>query len=215
MTENQAGDTRVYSPYTLPQPSGLLSVREYLLTDMEERILLLRWVKEMEFPVDSMSYEITMLDAVGAELGRRTVTHTASDIPVIEPGVVFTLKRGIPVDEGCMNVRIRVTEVRSGAYVYRVSGHTVTADYISEEPWRYDPKAGSGERLTDRNPLFVRSKRTKKVHFLWPAAFLAALLIIVSIILPVMAKMIAEQLAQRSSEADAHAGHPVSTIEIL
>ena len=187
MIENQTGDMTVYSPYTLPQPAGLLAVREYLLTDVEgERLLILRWVRETEVPVDAMTYEIVMLDAVGAELGRRTATHLAADIPPAEIGAVFTLKRGIPVDEGCRNIRIRITEVRSGSYVYRTSGSTVVTDYIPEEPWSYDPNAGNREKLTDRIPLRVRSKRMGRVHHLWPVALLIALLLAAVITLPAL-----------------------------
>ncbi len=213
MIENQTKDTTVYSPYTLPQPAGLLSVQEYLLTDVDgERVLLLRWVKEFEFPIDSMTYEVVMLDAVGTELGRRTATHLMSDIPPAEAGSVFTLNRGISVDGGCMHVRVRVTEVKSGSYVYRVSGNTVSTDYVSEEPWTYDPKAGDDAKLTDQSPLCVRSKRTKKVHTLWPAAFLAALLIAASIILP----YITERLAESSPDETAQICRPAAqTDQIL
>ena len=201
MMENQARDTRVYSPYTLPQPSGLLAVKEYLLTDVEEdRLLLLRWVRELEYFVDSLTYEIIMLDSVGAELGRKVVTHVAADIPFAEVGEVFALKRGIPVAVDCMSVRIRVTEVKSGAYVYRVVGEAVCMDYVSQEPWKLDSKAGKKEKLTDRNPLLVRSKRTEKVSFLWPAAVLAVLILVGSFILPPLAKRIAERLHEKETQ---------------
>ncbi|MBR5124924.1 MAG: hypothetical protein IKU90_07300 [Clostridia bacterium] len=202
MMENQTRDTRVYSPYTLPQPSGLLAVKEYLLTDMEEgRFLLLRWVRELEFPVDTLTYEIVMLDSVGAELGRKTVTHVASDIPAAEVGEAFALKRGIPVEMNCMSVRIRVTEVKSGAYVYRVVGEAVHVDYIPQEPWKLDPKAGKKEKLTDRNPLRVRSKRTEKVSFLWPAALLAVLILVGSLVLPPLVKQIAQQIREKAPQS--------------
>ena len=185
MTEPQTTDKTVYSPYTLPQPAGLVSVKEYLLTDMgKERVLLLRWVKEMEFPIDALTCEITMQDAVGAELGKRAVTYHATDLPPVEAGQIFTPIAGIPVDSGCMHVRVRVTELKSGSYVYRTAGTAVTTDYIPEEPWSYDPKAGARDGLTDQNTLRVRSKRAGKVRFLWPAALITALLLAVSIILP-------------------------------
>ena len=202
MIENQIRDTTVYSPYTHPQPAGLLSVQEYLLTDVDGvRVLLLRWIKEIGFPIDSMTYEVVTLDAVGAELGRHTVSHVASDIPSAEIGQSFTLNRGIPVEGGCMHIRVRITEVKSGAYVYRVSGTTVTADYIPEEPWTYDPKAGDGEKITDESTLRVRSKRTGKVHLLGVAAFLAVLLIAASIILPYIADVFDGAFPDETAEA--------------
>ena len=48
-------NTAVHSLYTRPQPAGLCTLREYLLTDLEEgRVLLLRWVKEGDFPIDGL-----------------------------------------------------------------------------------------------------------------------------------------------------------------
>lgn len=178
-------DTTVHSLYALSQPGGLLSLREYLLTDVGgERVLLLRWVKEADVSIDSMIFEVIMMDAVGSELGRRTVTYEVSDIPPAEKGHLFAPERGIPVDSGCMEVRVNLIEVRSGSYVYRMGANTVTVDYLPEEPWVYDPRAGEQEKLTDSRGLRVRSKRRGKVHFLWLAALLTVLLILFSILSP-------------------------------
>lgn len=185
MTQLPINDKTVYSPYTPPQPADLISVKEYLLTDTDGgRVLLLRWLKEMDHPIDTVTCEITMLDAVGTELGRRTAAYSSADIPPVPRGQIFTPTAGIPVDSGCMHIRVRVTEVRSGSYAYRTAGSTVITDYIPEEPWRYDSGAGEREKLTDRNTLRVRPKRAGKVRFLWPAALLTALLLAASIILP-------------------------------
>ncbi len=188
MSEMRTKDTAVHSLYAYPQPAGLCAVREYLLTDMEEsRVLLLRWVKEGDFSIDSLTFEVTMLDAVGGELGRLTVTQKDTDIPPAEVGHVFTPERGIPVDGGCMDVRIRVLEVRSNSYIYRVENGTVTTDYEAEEPWRYDPQAGQDEGLTEANGMRVRSKRAGKVRHLWPVALLIVILLGYIILHPYLA----------------------------
>lgn len=185
MSEYQTKDTAVRGLYAHPQPAGLCAVREYLLADMEEgRILLLRWVKETEYPIDEMTFEVTMLDAVGGELGTVTVTHRGDDIPSVETGHVFTPERGIPVDGGCTDVRVRLSEVRSDSYVYRIENGAVTVDYEAPESWRYAPRAGEREGLTDAAPLRVRSKRAGKVRFLWPAALLAVILLIYAVVRP-------------------------------
>ena len=173
MTDERTKNTAVHSLYAHPQPAGLCALREYLLTDTEAgRLLLLRWVKEGDFGIDSLTFEVTMLDAVGNELGRVTITQRDGDIPPAEIGHIFTPERGVPVDGGCMDVRVRLTEVRSGGYVYRVENGTVTTDYDAPEPWRYDPHAGEKERLTEEMNVRVRSKRAGKVRFLWPVALL-------------------------------------------
>lgn len=175
----------IHSLYAHPQPAGLCALREYLLTDTEEgRLLLTRWVKEADFPVDAMTFDITMLDAVGCEMGRTTVVLRDSDIPQVEMGHIFTPELGIPVADGCMDIRIRLREITSGAYVYRVAGNTVTTDYRPAEPWRYDPHAGEAEKLTEAKGVRVRSKSSGKVRHLWPVALLTLLLLIYVIAKP-------------------------------
>ena len=179
----------IHGLYAHPQPAGLCSLREYLLTDQPAdapggRLLLFRFVKECDFPVDSMTLEVTMLDAIGSELGKLPVILRDSDIPPVETGCIFTPNLGIPVDGNCADIRVRLMEVTSGAYVYRVDGMTVTADYVPEEPWRYAPRAGEAEKLTEERGVRVRSKRSGKVRHLWPLALLTALLLICLITRP-------------------------------
>lgn len=184
MIDERTKNTAVHSLYAHPQPAGLCALREYLLTDIEEgRVLLLRWVKEGDFTVNSMTFEITMLDAVGDELGRVTVTQRDGDIPPVETGHIFTPDRGIPVDGSCMDIRVRLLEVRSGSYVYRVENGAAVTDYEAPEPWRYAPHAGEKERLTEENPMRVRSKRSGKVRFLWPVALLTVFALIYILII--------------------------------
>jgi hypothetical protein len=184
MTFESTASTAVHSLYAYPQPTGLCALREYLLTDSEEgRILLLRWVKEGDFGIDSMTFEVTMLDSMGNELGRVTVTQKDGDIPPVEAGHVFTPDRGVPVDGGCVDIRVKLLEVRSGSYVYRVENGTVIIDYDAPEPWRYDPRAGEKERLTEEKPLRVRSKRAGKVRFLWPVALLTVFALVYILII--------------------------------
>lgn len=191
----------IHSLYAHPQPAGLCTLREYLLCDplaeplaeplarhlpegQQERLLFLRFVKEADFPVDSMTFDITMLDAMGYEMGRTTVVLRDSDIPQVETGHTFTPDLGIPVACGCVDIRIRMREVTSGAYAYRVEGHTVTIDYLPPEPWRYDPRAGEEEKLTEAKGVRVRSKRSGKVRHLWPVALFTLLLLVYIIAKP-------------------------------
>ena len=82
MTETVTKGAAIHSLYAHPQPVGLCALREYLLTNTEEgKLLLLRFVKEGDFTVDSMTFEITMLDAMGGELGKLPVTLRDSEIP--------------------------------------------------------------------------------------------------------------------------------------
>lgn len=179
MTETVIQGAAIHSLYAHPQPAGLCALREYLLTNTDEgKLLLLRFVKEGDFTVDSMTFEITMLDAMGGELGKLPVTLRDSEIPPVETGHVFTPDVGIPVDGSCADIRLRLITVTSGDYTYRVEGGTVTTDYTPAEPWRYDPRAGEAEKLTEERGVRVRSKASGKVRHLWPIALLTALLLL-------------------------------------
>lgn len=179
MTETVIQGAAIHSLYAHPQPAGLCALREYLLTNTDEgKLLLLRFVKEGDFTVDSMTFEITMLDAMGDELGKLPVTLRDSEIPPVETGHVFTPDVGIPVDGSCADIRLRLITVTSGDYTYRVEGGTVTTDYTPAEPWRYDPRAGEAEKLTEERGVRVRSKASGKVRHLWPIALLTALILL-------------------------------------
>jgi hypothetical protein len=179
MTETVTKGAAIHSLYAHPQPAGLCALREYLLTNTDEgKLLLLRFAKEGDFTVDSMTFEITMLDAMGGELGKLPVTLRDSEIPPVETGHVFTPDVGIPVDGSCADIRLRLITVTSGDYTYRVEGGTVTTDYTPAEPWHYDPRAGESERLTEERGVRVRSKASGKVRHLWPIALLTALILL-------------------------------------
>ena len=179
MTETVIQGAAIHSLYAHPQPAGLCALREYLLTNTDEgKLLLLRFAKEGDFTVDSMTFEITMLDAMGGELGELPVTLRDSEIPPAETGHVFTPDVGIPVDGSCADIRLRLITVTSGDYTYRVEGGTVTPDYTPAEPWRYDPRAGEAEKLTEERGVRVRSKASGKVRHLWPIALLTALILL-------------------------------------
>lgn len=179
MTETVIQGAAIHSLYAHPQPAGLCALREYLLTNTDEgKLLLLRFVKEGDFTVDSMTFEITMLDAMGGELGKLPVTLRDSEIPPVETGHVFTPDVGIPVDGSCADIRLRLITVTSGDYTYRVEGGAVTTDYTPAEPWRYDPRAGEAEKLTEERGVRVRSKASGKVRHLWPIALLTALILL-------------------------------------
>ena len=179
MTETVIQGAAIHSLYAHPQPAGLCALREYLLTNTDEgKLLLLRFAKEGDFTVDSMTFEITMLDAMGGELGKLPVTLRDSEIPPVETGHVLTPDVGIPVDGSCADIRLRLITVTSGDYTYRVEGGTVTTDYTPAEPWRYDPRAGEAEKLTEEKGVRVRSKASGKVRHLWPIALLTALILL-------------------------------------
>lgn len=166
----------IRNPYTLPQPAGPCALQEFLLADLDRgRVLFLRWVKEEEVPLDSMTFEVTMLDALGGELGRVTVTHRGKDIPPVAKEGVFTPERGIPVENGCVDIRIRLLEVTSDAYIYREKNGLMVTEYRPPLPWKYLPRRDLERELARKQDLRVRSRRAGKVRFSWLVPLLAIL----------------------------------------
>ena len=176
-------------PYNHPQPRGLVAVREFLFTEAEgERIVLLRWAMEADFPVDRMTFRLEQLDGAGTVLGRVTVTYGGGDIPRTERGGLFTPSDGIAVDRGCTDIRVKLLEAVSGQYVYRPGGDGVAEEFLPPLPWRYDSEGGRRDGLSDEVCLKVESKRRRRMASgLKLLGFLAALLSLILMLWVILA----------------------------
>ena len=176
---------RAKEPYTLPQPEGLLRVQDYLFTEVGGcRCVLLRWVMEADFPVDAFTFELSELDAADECIGTETLTYYQRDFHNVGTGDVFVPLDGVAVEEGCASVAVRLVEVVSGQYVYRVKGTRVEVGYRAPEYWSYDKNPGRGDRLSEEQPLRVKAKRRTRVGFILPAAVLALAVMLVAMVFP-------------------------------
>lgn len=192
-TETASRPLRISSAgeaYRYPQPAGLVAVKDYLFAHTEEgHCLLLRWVMEADFPVESFTFTVEQLDAVGDPVGQATVTCAGEDIPSVKRGECFTPERGIAVHERCSAIRVHLSEVISEGYVYRVKGMRVEMDYRPDTPWRYEANGGAEDGLSDTVSLSLSSKlrgKRSRVRFLWPLALLSFLLILLIILAPAL-----------------------------
>ncbi len=178
--------TAVFAPYPYRQPTGTVRVQDYLLTELNGRwCLLLRWVKEADMPLDGLTFELSELDAAGAVLATRRVAWVDFDLPETEVGRPFLPEQGIAVSEQCRSVRIQLSEVVSGAYVYRYRpGRPMTVAYRGEEPWVYDGRAGEKEGLSDTVDQQVCTKLGRRVRFTRLLALLTVLLLLLVILFP-------------------------------
>ncbi len=182
------GETK-HLPYDYPQPEGLLAVREYLLTTMEnERLCLLRWIKEVDCELDRMQFELIQVDSNGAELARDLYKLDKDDIPAVEAGTLFSLPRALPIDARCASVRVRLLQVNSGAFTYRVQNNLVTVSYTVSEAWERDKKEEKRSKKKKKKRDALTNERTvvpiriKKIRFLRLAAFLTVILMAVAIL---------------------------------
>lgn len=181
----RAAESSFKEVYAHPQPEGLLRVQDFLFAHHEgKRYVLLRWNPEADFKVDRFTFELQQLDPVGECLATETVTYRGMDLSALRPGEPFVPAHGIAVRDKCTDIRVQLTEVVSGEYVYRVKGTRVVVAYDSPTPWQYDPRSGRKEGLSDKVSLCVGSKRHGKVGFGWLMALLSVLLLILVIIFP-------------------------------
>ena len=187
--------------YVHPQPEGLVSVQDFLLTGTDDgRCVLIRWSMDAEFPVDRFTFLFKELDAGGAVLREETVTYEGLDIPPAACGELFVTERAIAVSERCADIMVQLIELNSGNYVYRVRGTRAEVDYRVEDAWQYDKKAGHKEKLNKKISLRVFSKCRVKIKSRWLVTVLAVLLLAFVILFP-MIRLIVTPYIQALKEA--------------
>ena len=175
-------DAREASAYEYPQPDGPVRLREYLLTEgMTERYLLFRWEMVGEYPVDGFDYRLEQLDGLGRALA--VSEHTCFGAVSVPAGETFVPDEGIVVRSDCVDVRVQITRICSGGYVYRPSGNGYAVDFEGETPWIYDKKSRRKDRLQEEIPLRVTSKRGIHGRFLWVGAVASVVALIAVLIL--------------------------------
>ena len=189
-------------PYVHPQPGGLVTVREYRMTDVDgSPCLLLKWALEADFSVDRFRFSVEELDVAGELLETLTVTCEGSDIPPLSTGECFVPPCAIRLKEACADVRIRLLEVESAGYLYKIRNGRVTLDYEAEEPWVYGADDGVSDGMNTHTSLRVRSKMKRRVRFLWPAALLTFLLLLLAILAPSLPRAKGEAWLRESTHS--------------
>lgn len=117
--------------YQYSQVNNFITVKNYMfLREKGKKCLLLRFVNDTDFKVDSMEYTVVQLDAGG---------QTIATIPVVckkmnfAPGEMYASNDSIVVDDYCSDFKIVFSAVHSGNYVYTVRDGRVVADYSLPE----------------------------------------------------------------------------------
>ena len=189
-------------PYIHPQPDAPVAVREYRMADVDgSPCLLLKWALEADFSVDRFRFSVDELDVAGELLETLTVTCEGKDIPPLSTGECFVPPCAIRLKEACADVRIRLLEVESAGYLYKIRNGRVTLDYEAEEPWVYGADDGVSDGLNTHTSLRVRSKMKRRVRFLWPAALLTFLLLLFAILAPSLPRAKGEAWLRESTHS--------------
>ncbi len=185
--DKEDGARSVKERYVHPQPEGLVSVHDFLLTTTEAgRCVLIRWSMDADFPVDRFTFLFKQMDAAGEVLGEATVTYEGLDIPPAACGELFVSEQALAVSDRCADIHVQLVELISGNYVYRVKGTRAEVDYRVEDAWLYDKKAGRKEKLKKKISMRVFSKCRVKMKKRWLVTVLAVLFLAFVIFFPMI-----------------------------
>lgn len=143
--------------YKHPQIENFISVKDYLfLRENGEKYLLIRYVNEGDFTVNSMDLTLSQLATDGTVLDSRTISYKNLKI---NPGQTYTAKLGIAVDNLCTDFRVSFTHLTSGQYSYLVQGRQITVQY--HEPRDNTPSTPSDKdkTVTELNVHPIRQRK--------------------------------------------------------
>lgn len=115
--------------YGHPQISGFITAKQYLFIAREnKRYVAVRFSNDSGFAIDEICLELLQLDGKGNILKKTRITESGT---VVFAGTTFTLKSNPELDDKCVDVKVRIIYVISGAYRYTVRRDCVTAHYIA------------------------------------------------------------------------------------
>lgn len=118
--------------YKYPQIEHFVSVKDYLfLRENGNKYLLIRYMNDADFIVNSMELTITQLDSSGSVLDGTTISYRNL---LFKPGQTYTAKLGIAVDNRCTDFKIQFSRLISGDYSYLVQGRQITVLYNQAQP---------------------------------------------------------------------------------
>lgn len=164
--------------YQYSQADNFITVKNYIfLKQNDKKGLLIRFVNDMPYKVDSMEYTVVQLDVNGAILGKTCIKHTAMNLL---PGSMFVSDDAVAVDDRCCDFRVVFAFVRSGDYLYTVREGNVVVDYaLPPRPLLSYKK----NRVVDVKTFSVKRKTVKRPIISVISPLVALILSIVFIIM--------------------------------
>ena len=148
--------------YKHPQEAGQLQVKQYIIVRSgDKKLLLLRFFNESEVTVNGISIVLTQMNLHGEKTKVQTI-----EIPnvAIRPQDTFSTKKGIVIDDDCVDFKIEFKCIYSSSYVYRpVHGRL--------RP-HFDPIKDSERKFKSRGRILVRKTKLSRCHLSAIAAIL-------------------------------------------
>jgi hypothetical protein len=164
-------------PYTYAQPSGFLTVKQYIFTSMGgKRCLVLRFSNDADYKMDTVELTLTQMDAYGNVLA----TTPARLGIFLAAGKTAAIDRGIPVEERCVDFKVHIDSVRSGDYVYRECGGHIVVEHDVDPVWHMDPADRQAYDKPSFSDFEVSSKQGRVPALVGLTAALCALALTVT-----------------------------------
>ena len=114
--------------YQYSQVNNYITVKNYMfLREKGKKCLLIRFVNDADFTVDSMEYVVVQFGSGGQTID---TTRVVCEKMNLAPGAMYASNDSIVVDDYCTDFKIVFSFARSGNYVYTVRDGRVVADYV-------------------------------------------------------------------------------------
>ena len=158
--------------YSHPQIFGYFTVKQYIITECEDKLcLLLKFQNESKLAITAAYFTVRQLDASGKTLGLVKIKY--SDL-YINAGQSYCTPKGIVVADNCVDCVIEMNKVICGNVKYSFRNGQVSAHY---------DKRGYGEKQRKRREYGmtrVRRKYSGGGGFYRFVAFVSLVLVTVS-----------------------------------
>lgn len=167
--------------YQYSQADNFVAVKNYIfIYEDGKKNLLLRFVNDLGFEVDSMEYTVVQFDVDGNILDNTKVKHKAMKFL---PGQMFATDTPIAVDGRCCDFKVVFSCVRSGDFAYTVREGKVIADYV----WPQLPLLPKNKRgIKEAKSFSVKRKRCPRLTLVTVVSPLVALALTLAFILMYM-----------------------------
>lgn len=164
--------------YQYSQVNNFITVKNYMfLREKGKKCLLIRFVNDSDFKVDSMEYTVVQLGAGGQVIDNIRVECKKMNLA---PGEMYVSNESIVVDDYCSDFKVVFSRVCSGNYVYTVREGRAVADYTLPE---VGLQVGKKKRVRPIKRFTVARKLISRPIIATLAPIVAVLLAILCVVL--------------------------------
>ena len=170
-------------PYTHSQISNFLTVKQYIfLRKNGEKCLLLKFLNETDFFMNSVKFKLVQLNSEGKVICRQNVLLDGFNLG---PGAEYMPSSRIVVNDKCADFKIVIDYVDSGYYRYRLRRGKVVSFY--NPPETRESKSLSSKDKDVFNVSSYRAEKRKSIAFIASVvAILISLFTVISCVVDIL-----------------------------